>query len=67
MFFHLVINELEPFSELMVKRVGIVSNDIKTAALRRTIGAERGDDDMASRLHGVRDLLHISATLVGFD
>jgi hypothetical protein len=59
-----MLDQAEVRSELIMKRLGSVPNDVQSTALRRTFGTERGNDDMPARLHGTRDLPHVRSAVV---
>src|SRR5215831_2562930 len=57
-------DQLKARAELVVERVRVIAHDVEPAALARAFGAERGDDDVASRLDGVRHLTDICSAVV---
>ena len=50
-------------AKLSVQCLGIIADNIETAAFRRTLWPEGADDHMASGLHGVGDLADICDTI----
>ena len=51
--------QLKAGSKLVVKGVGIISNNIQPTALGRTFGAKSCNDDVSSRPDGMCDLTHV--------
>jgi hypothetical protein len=52
-------------AKLMVQRTGVVSNHVKTAAFRRTLGSERADYYVPSRFDRAGYLSHVGNPLLG--
>ena len=52
-------NQAETGPELAMKRIRIVANNVQSTAHSRSLRAECGYDDVATRLNGVRDLTHV--------
>src|SRR5450432_3106138 len=54
-----MFEQLKAGSELAVKSVWSVPNDVEPAALARTVWTKGCDDDVPSGFDRVRDLLHV--------
>lgn len=64
-FFDLVIDEMEPWSELLMEGVNVVADDFKATTLLRPLRAEGCHDDVATGLHCAGDLPHVRLALAG--
>lgn len=51
------------YTKLLVQRLGIIADNIKTAAFRGALRSKGTDDDVASGLHRVGDLTDIGYTV----
>jgi hypothetical protein len=60
-----VLQQSEAIAEFIVQCIGAVSHHIEAAALRGTVGPERGDYDVAAGLDGAHDLTHIGDAISG--
>lgn len=59
--------QLKTSAEFTVKGVGVVANNVQTAALGRSLGTESRYDDVTSGSNRTRYLAYVRRTLLGFD
>ncbi len=64
MFFDLVFDKLEPRAELVVQGVGVVTGDVKAAALLRAFWAERRNDHVTAGPHRSRHLAQVRVAML---
>ena len=60
-----MLHQLKTGSEFVVKGAGVVTCNLQAAALGRTLGAERCNDDVASGLDGMRYLANVRSAILG--
>jgi len=61
-----VIEQFERVSKFLMHRVGAVSDDVKSAALQRSVRTKRGNDNMTAFLYRPPDLFDVFSTVVFF-
>ena len=61
-----MLYQLKAGSELVVKGARVITYNVQAAAFGRTLGTERCNDDVASRLDGMRYLAHVRSAFLGF-
>ena len=59
-----MLQQVKLGSELAVKCVGVITDNVEAAALGRPFGTESCNDDMAARVDRVCYVTHIRSTVV---